>query len=372
MNNSKGYQKGTEGGATSVRLEGITKTFGSVVAVDGLTLEIESGEFLTLLGPSGSGKTTTLRIISGFEHPTEGEVLIGDTPVTYIPPHRREVGLVFQNYALFPHMTVFDNVAFALRMRRMSRKEIERRVAATLELVQLEGYGNRLPKQLSGGQQQRVAVARALVFNPSVLLLDEPLGALDKKLRESMQIELKQMHRKLTTTMIYVTHDQQEALVMSDRIAVMNEGRIEQLGSPVEIYENPANRFVADFIGLSNFLIGRVTAVAEGECAVETADGCMFRLPAVDGLALDESVIASLRPEKLFFITGTDIDASCSLFEGEVTESIYLGEATLYQVDIGARGKLEVKQQNREGMPTYRIGDRVRVGCRPGDINVVS
>jgi len=372
MNSRKGYQRGMGRRATGVRLEGISKMFGPVVAVDDITLEIECGEFLTLLGPSGSGKTTTLRIIAGFEDPTRGEVFIGDSPMTYVPPHKREVGLVFQNYALFPHMTVFDNVAYALRMRRMGRKEIERRVAATLELVQLEGYGSRLPKQLSGGQQQRVAVARALVFNPSVLLLDEPLGALDKKLRESMQIELKQMHRKLTTTMIYVTHDQQEALVMSDRIAVMNEGRIEQLGSSVEIYEAPANQFVADFIGLSNFLIGRVTAITEGECVVETADGCMFRLPEVDGLAPHESVIASLRPEKLFFITGPDIDASCSLFEGEIKESIYLGEATLYQVDIGARRRLEVKQQNREGMPTYRIGDRVRVGCKPGDINVVS
>src|SRR5262252_3250474 len=252
---ASGPSKGAE-----VRLEGLVKTFGATRAVDGVTLTAQAGEFLTLLGPSGSGKTTTLSCVAGFAVPTEGEVFIGGTPVTFEPPFKRNVGMVFQNYALFPHMTVAENLAFPLRMRKRPAVEIRERVAGALALVQLEGLGGRAPRQLSGGQQQRVALARALVFEPPVLLMDEPLGALDRKLRIEMQLELKHLHARLGVTVIYVTHDQEEALTLSDHIAVMNRGRIEQVGTPLDLYENPRTRFVAEFIGESNVVEGTVAA----------------------------------------------------------------------------------------------------------------
>src|SRR5215216_3040300 len=236
----------------------IEKRYGSVIAVDGVSLDIAPGEFLTLLGPSGSGKTTTLMMLAGFEIPTAGEIFVDEDPIASVPPYRRNIGMVFQNYALFPHMTVGENIAFPLQMRKMSRAEITRQTTAVLALVGLPRYEGRYTRQLSGGQQQRVAVARALVFNPRVLLMDEPLGALDKQLRESLQLELKRLHERLGVTIIYVTHDQGEALVMSDRIAVLHRGRIEQIGLPTELYERPATRFVAAFLGESNFLAGRV------------------------------------------------------------------------------------------------------------------
>src|SRR5437588_305445 len=241
-------------------LRGIRKAFGPVVALDGIDLDVKSGEFLTILGPSGSGKTTLLKIVAGFELPEEGAVLLGGEDMTFTAPAKRNVGMVFQNYALFPHMDVRGNIAFPLEVRRLPRAEIDRRVAATLALVDLDGYEGRFPRQLSGGQQQRVALARAIVFGPQLLLLDEPFGALDRKLRETMQLEVRRLQRRLGLTTIFITHDQEEALVLSDRIAVMNKGAIQQIATTTEIYERPANDFVADFVGESNIFRGTVTA----------------------------------------------------------------------------------------------------------------
>jgi len=291
--------------AAAIRLQSVTKIFdGHVVAVDDVTLDIEAGEFFALLGPSGCGKTTTLRMIAGFELPDTGRIHVGDKDITDLPVHRREMGMVFQSYALFPHRTVAENVAFGLRMREVPRAEIDKRVAAALSLVALTGLENRRPSQLSGGQQQRVALARALVVEPPVLLCDEPLGALDRKLRQQMQFELKELQKRLGVTLVFVTHDQEEALAMSDRIAVMNKGRIEQIGAPTEIYEKPRTRFVADFIGEINILEehGRPRAlrpekiklVAPGAARaagiVETANflggATLYRVRADDGRAL--------------------------------------------------------------------------------------
>jgi putative spermidine/putrescine transport system ATP-binding protein/spermidine/putrescine transport system ATP-binding protein len=237
-----------------VEVRSLAKHFGTVKAVDDISFAAEPGSFLTLLGPSGSGKTTTLNIIAGFESPTAGEVFLGSESITTIPTYKRNIGMVFQNYALFPHMTVAENIAYPLKMRRVSKSQIDQMVAEAMQMVQLEGFGDRAPKQLSGGQQQRVAIARALVFNPPLLLMDEPLGALDKKLREQMQIEIKRIQKQTGITVIYVTHDQEEALVMSDQIIILNKGRLQQIGSPTEIYDKPQNRFVADFIGETNLL----------------------------------------------------------------------------------------------------------------------
>ena len=254
-----------------------------MVAVDGVSLDIAPGEFVTLLGPSGSGKTTTLMMLAGFEIPTAGEIYVDEDPIASVPPYRRNIGMVFQNYALFPHMTVGENIAFPLQMRKMSRAEITRQTTAVLALVGLPGYEGRYPRQLSGGQQQRVAVARALVFNPRVLLMDEPLGALDKQLREHLQLEIKALHDQLGVTIIYVTHDQEEALVMSDRIAVMNDGRIEQCGLPTELYDEPSTRFVATFIGESNFIDGVVDRLDGTAACIEAPGLGELRAPAPRG-----------------------------------------------------------------------------------------
>jgi len=335
-----------------VRLEGIVKTFGSVRAVDGVTLTVRAGEFLTLLGPSGSGKTTTLACVAGFAVPTEGEILIQGRAVTFEPPFQRNVGMVFQHYALFPHMSVADNLAFPLRMRRRPAAEIRERVAWALALVQLGGLGGRAPRQLSGGQQQRVALARALVFEPPVLLMDEPLGALDKKLRAEMQLELKHLHARLGVTVIYVTHDQEEALTLSDRVAVMNHGRLEQLGTPLELYESPRTRFVAEFVGESNVIEGTVAAGAGGGLALLTAKGLRLPLRA-GGAAVGERLTLLVRPEKITLAAGGD-----ALLEGEVAEAIYLGEATRYVVRAGDE-TLVVKHQNTAAGGALAVGARV-------------
>jgi putative spermidine/putrescine transport system ATP-binding protein len=340
-----------------VRLEGIVKTFGPVRAVDGVTLTIRAGEFLTLLGPSGSGKTTTLACIAGFAVPSEGDVLIDGRPITFDPPFRRNVGMVFQNYALFPHMTVAENLAFPLRMRKVSGAEIRDRVAWALALVQLEGLGGRRPRQLSGGQQQRVALARALVFEPPVLLMDEPLGALDKKLRAEMQLELKRLHARLGITVVYVTHDQEEALTLSDRIAVMNHGRIEQVGEPLDLYESPRTRFVAVFIGESNLVEGTVAAAGPGLVLVTRAG---LRLPIRPGSARagDEATLF-LRPEKITIAAEGGVGDAV---EGEVAEAIYLGESTRYLVRATSGEVFTVKQQNLS--PAGALGMGTRVGLR--------
>jgi spermidine/putrescine transport system ATP-binding protein len=329
-----------------VELLDVTKVFeNGVVAVDRVSLQIYQGEFFSLLGPSGCGKTTTLRMIAGFEHPSAGEVLIEGRRMGHTPPFRRNVNTVFQNYALFPHMTVFDNVAFGLRMKRIPRDEIARRVREALHLVRLSGMEERYPRQLSGGQQQRVALARALVNRPRVLLLDEPLGALDLKLRKEMQLELKHLQMTVGITFIYVTHDQEEALTMSDRIAVMNAGRVLQVGTPMEIYERPASRFVADFIGESNFLRGTVQAASSAAATVVIADRFPVEVPADRQLTVGQQVTVAVRPEKVRLVP-IEAPGTNGLLRGRIEEVIYIGTDTFYVVRVSDDTTIRVRSQN--------------------------
>jgi len=323
-----------------VKLEGVTKRYGKVTAVDHLDLTVRDGEILTLLGPSGCGKTTTLRCIAGFIVPDEGRIFLGEEEVTRLPPEKRDIGFVFQNYALWPHMTVFQNLAFGLQLRRTPKEEIGKRVREVLSLVRLSGMEDRYPRQLSGGQQQRVALARALVLRPRVLLLDEPLSNLDAKLREEMRFEIRELQRQLGITAIYVTHDQAEALVLSDRIAVLNEGRLVQLGSPEEIYQRPANRFVAGFIGLSSFVEARVAAVEADAATLETEDGVRFRVPK-GGLAEGQTIVLAIRPEHVEILAAPS-EAHENVFQAEVLRAAYLGNS----VDCRLRlGKWELRTQ---------------------------
>jgi putative spermidine/putrescine transport system ATP-binding protein len=305
-------------------LEGVVKRFGDVVAVDGVDLDVREGEFFSMLGPSGSGKTTCLRMIAGFETPTAGRIALGGRDVTGLAPYEREVNTVFQDYALFPHMTVADNVGYGLMVRKVPRAERRRLVGDALEMVRLPEYGDRKPAQLSGGQRQRVALARALVMRPKVLLLDEPLGALDLKLRQAMQIELKEIQGEVRLTFIYVTHDQEEALTMSDRLAVFNRGRIEQVGSPADVYERPATGFVAGFVGVSNVLEGETAAAIAGDPHPFT-----------------------IRPEKIsMHELDAPVDGDSCTATGHVREVVYLGAATRYIVELDRGGSLVVMQQN--------------------------
>jgi len=358
-----------ENATGGVYLRSLTKRFGRVLAVDNLTLHVREGELLTLLGPSGSGKTTTLMLIAGFELPTSGEIFIRGKNILLVPPFKRNIGMVFQNYALFPHMTVFDNIAFPLQMRKIGKKDTEEKVSRVLELVKLPGFENRYPRQLSGGQQQRVALARALVYDPPLLLMDEPLGALDKKLREYMQIEIRNLQRELKITSIYVTHDQQEALTMSDRIAVFNEGRIQQVGTPDELYERPISRFVADFIGESNFIRGRISRL-DGESGVmATADGIDIPCPLLPGFQLHQEVELTIRPEKIKFA-----DTSEHLgvvLEGLVEERIYVGEIVRYRIKISENQTIDLKQQISHGVKPFNKGDRVCVGWSLEDSKIL-
>lgn len=343
-----------------VSLKNLGKRFNEVVAVDQVTLEVYTGEFLTLLGPSGSGKTTTLMMIAGFEFPTEGEIFVEGKDILDVPPSKRNIGMVFQNYALFPHMTVYENIAFPLKMRRFTRTEISKRVEAALEKVKLPGFERRYPKQLSGGQQQRIALARALVFDPPLLLMDEPLGALDKKLREYMQLEIKSLQRDLKITTIYVTHDQGEALTMSNRIAVFNEGRIEQVGTPEEVYDQPANKFVADFIGETNFLEGNVTHVAESGCRFRSLGGSEFLLITKKNLTIGEKILVALRPEKIVVLK--EKVQGFNHLEGFVEEVIYVGETRRYRVRLNDKESLYVKQQVDFVTQPARGSDKVIIG----------
>ena len=318
--------------SAAIRLEQVTKTFdGRVVAVDAVTLDIAAGEFFSLLGPSGCGKTTSLRMIAGFEHPDSGRVHVGGRDITDLPVHRRDMGMVFQSYALFPHRTVAENVAFGLRMREVPKPEIARRVQAALAQVALTGLENRRPSQLSGGQQQRVALARALVVEPPVLLCDEPLGALDRKLRQQMQFELKELQKRLGVTLVFVTHDQEEALAMSDRIAVMNKGRVEQVGSPTEIYERPRTRFVADFIGEINILE-------------------------------DKGAARALRPEKIRLM-----QPDGARLAGTVETANYLGGSTLLRVRAGDGRSLLVRETHSGERASRAPGDAVGLAWNDQD-----
>jgi putative spermidine/putrescine transport system ATP-binding protein len=352
----------------SVQLLELRKLYGGVVALDTLSLDVKQGEFITLLGPSGSGKTTTLMMIAGFEEPSAGEIRVAGEPLTNRPPHRRNIGVVFQSYALFPHMPVAANVAYPLRMRRVGRDEVQRRVAAALDLVQLGGYGERYPAQLSGGQQQRVALARALVFEPPLLLMDEPLGALDKKLREDLQFEIARVHREVGVTVIYVTHDQSEALTMSDRIAVMRGGRLEQYGTAEDLYERPATRFVAEFVGEATLLGAHVeSAGAAGAVLVLEAGGTRLATRRMD-LAPGARVTAVVRPEKARLVEGA---AGANVFAAVVKDAMYLGDMTKYWVATEGGATLMLKGQSRADALRSAKGDPVRVAIDARDVIVV-
>jgi spermidine/putrescine transport system ATP-binding protein len=329
----------------AVQLRGVSKHFGSVAAVEDVSLTIGDGEFFSLLGPSGCGKTTTLRLIAGFELPDRGEVFIGGKLQGETPPYKRPANTVFQNYALFPHMRVGENVAFGLQMRKVPREEIRRRVSEALEMVRLPGLEHRKPDQLSGGQQQRVALARALVNEPEVLLLDEPLGALDLKLRKEMQLELKNLQERVGITFVYVTHDQEEALTMSDRIAVMKGGRVLQVDAPHRIYERPVNRFVADFIGDTNFLVGVVKGAGRGTATV-AVDGELPLRIEVERIPLhEEEVTVAIRPEKISLHAQPPDDRAV---QGRVEEVVYFGTNTCYLVKLTERTTVTVRRQNEQ------------------------
>ena len=356
----------------AVVLEKVRKSFGSVTAVADVSFAIEPGEFITLLGPSGSGKTTTLMMIAGFDHPTEGEIYIDGTPIVGVPPYRRGIGMVFQNYALFPHLTVAENVGFALKQRGVGKPEIVRRVGETLDIVRLRGYEARYPRQLSGGQQQRVALARAIIFHPRVLLMDEPLSALDKQLREELQLEMKRLHQQLGITFIYVTHDQREALIMSDRIAVMNQGRIEQAGSPSDLYDRPATRFVAGFIGESNFLEGEVAGL-QGRDVAATVAGATVVAISRQPPAVGARVVLAIRPEKIGF---RDLSASApqtrlNTIKAVVREVAFVGEMHRYILEIAPGVTLVAKQQHRFQMKARAPGERVMIEWHVEDSLVV-
>lgn len=356
----------------AVELRDVVKQFitpegNQLSAVDHVSMQITNGEFFSMLGSSGCGKTTSLRMIAGFEWPTDGEVYIEGQPMGHKPPFQRKVNTVFQSYALFQHMNVFQNVAFGLEMEGATKNEIEKRVSRSLEMVQLTGMEKRRPKQLSGGQQQRVALARALVKTPDVLLLDEPLGALDLKLRKEMQLELKALQQQLGITFIYVTHDQEEALTMSDRIAVMSKGKVMQMGTPVEVYERPNNRFVAEFIGESNFFEGRIKSLSATEASVfiPALNMVLLGMPVSEGLVNGEEVFVSVRPEKIRIAEQLFNQNS---FSGRITHSVYIGSNTHVTVNVGDL-RLKIWEQNRisrlDPKSFYTVGQEVNLVLMP-------
>jgi spermidine/putrescine transport system ATP-binding protein len=361
--------------AVAVRLAKVVKRFGDVAAVDGIDIEIRDGEFFSLLGPSGCGKTTTLRMIGGFEQPTSGLIELQGQDVTWLPPYRRNVNTVFQNYALFPHLTIFENVAFGLRRKGIVDADVKTRVHDMLRLVELPGYEARRPNQISGGQAQRVALARALINRPAVLLLDEPLGALDLKLRKQMQVELKRIQQEVGITFIYVTHDQEEAMTMSDRIAVMNRGRYEQLGEPESLYERPTTRFVAGFLGVSNLLPGEVEGNDGTHAAVRLEDGTIVRAPR--GIVGDRSRVSiGVRPEKIrLHEAGSEPQAGHNHMAGVVRDASYLGVSTQYQVEAQGGARLTVYEQNVERATKAELwapGEAVQMTWSPDHTFVVA
>jgi putative spermidine/putrescine transport system ATP-binding protein len=346
-----------------ISIRDVSKTYGRTVALDQVSLEIASGEFITLLGPSGSGKTTLLMVLAGFIRPDAGETRFGDRDVTLVPPHKRDVGMVFQNYALFPHMSVAGNVAYPLKLRRLARAEIEERVRRALDMVQLSGLGERQVDQLSGGQKQRVALARAIIFEPRILLMDEPLSALDKKLREQMQIEVRHLHQRLGMTTVYVTHDQREALTMSDRIAVINHGRFRQVDTPQDLYERPDNRFIAEFIGESHFLPVQVRngGVYLGEQPLRLAEPPRHR-------AAEQFLV--IRPEKLQVVAPA-AGAGLNVFAGRVKEFVYQGESSLLYVVLAEGQEIAIRQPagSRQHLPPP--GGAITLALAPSDTIIV-
>jgi iron(III) transport system ATP-binding protein len=353
----------------NLRLINIVKTFGQTRAIDTLNLVVEDGELLTLLGPSGCGKTTTLRAVAGFVTPDSGDIFIGERRISTLAPEKRGIGLVFQNYALWPHMTVFQNLAFGLKLKKMTQPQIEEKVAEGLAIVKLAELSDRYPRQLSGGQQQRVALSRALVLEPDILLLDEPLSNLDALLREQMRFEIAQLHKQHGITTIYVTHDQTEAMVISDRIAVLNEGRLMQLGTPSDIYAKPANKFVAGFMGTTNFIRGKVLATAGDHTQVRTHDGLTL-YGRSDGLAKGQPVHVAVRPENIEFVserqdTGHNVDRN--MFDAKIARATYVGEVIDYQINLGdslirARGNIRGQKA---------VGEIVRIHLDPDQLVVL-
>jgi mannopine transport system ATP-binding protein len=362
------------GAAVSVRH--VTKSYGHVVAVSGVSLDMQPGEFVSLLGPSGSGKTTLLMMIAGFEMPNTGTIHVGDRDITHVAPNRRDIGMVFQRYALFPHMTVAENIAFPLRMRKGPKAEIAQKVDAALELVQLEGFGGRMPHQLSGGQQQRIAVARALVFEPSVLLMDEPLGALDKKLREQMQIEIKLIQQRLGVTVIYVTHDQEEALTMSDRVAVIAGGQLAQVGTPVELYQHPCTPFVAAFIGKMNFLRGEYLGSIDMQGFVRLPNETTIAGPkSLNGsavpLRVGEDVRIAIRPERISLANPGQ--GGPFAISGIVETAIFVGSFHVFLVRAGGSDDLlHVQIPAGSATTSFKQGDRVDLMAEPDAIRLFS
>jgi len=354
--------------AAAVSIRGITKRFGAVTALDAATFDIRKGEFFSLLGPSGCGKTTLLRIIGGFEAPTEGELLIGGRPALQDPPYRRRTNMIFQHGALFPHLTIAGNIAFGLEMKRKPAAEIARRVAEALEMVRLADYGDRLPDQLSGGQRQRIALARALVNDPEVLLLDEPLSALDLQLRLHMQEELRRLHRMTGRTFVFVTHDQGEAIAMSDRIAVMRGGQVLQIGSPKEIYERPAHRFVAEFMGHSNFYDGKVLRRDTDGAGLVQVGGQAITCRLPDGYGSGRDVILALRYERVEVVPAT---AEATGLEGTILSEDYFGPTLRRVVDLGAMGRILADMANNGREASLGTGARVRVRWAPDSLAVL-
>ncbi|MCG5242492.1 ABC transporter ATP-binding protein [Azospirillum doebereinerae] len=349
-----------------VRFVGVQKTYdGEHLVVKSLDLDIRKGEFLTLLGPSGSGKTTCLMMLAGFEVPTQGEIFLADRPIKNMPPHKRDIGMVFQNYALFPHLTIEENVAFPLSVRGVPKAELKDRVSKALQMIKLEHVANRHPGQLSGGQQQRVALARALVFNPALVLMDEPLGALDKRLREHMQLEIKRLHETMGITVVYVTHDQGEALTMSDRIAVFNDGVVQQIDRPDALYERPVNSFVANFIGESNVLSGTVQNIEQGYCQVALDGGGSVLALAVNVTAGGRTSL-SVRPERVAIATADDVDPAFNRLPATLKDLIYLGDHTLAVLATPGNDEFMVKLP-AGAYAGLSQGQDVTIAFRPDD-----
>ena len=353
-------------GEAKVRLDGVSRHFGGVVALDAIDLEVIGGEFLTLLGPSGSGKTTLLNLIAGMVAPTTGRIWIDGTDVTSVPPSKRGLGMVFQNYALMPHMTIFENVAFPLRVRKLPRAEIERRVGDVLALVRLPDVARRKPNELSGGQQQRIAIARCLVYSPAIILMDEPLGALDKKLREEMQLELKQLHAKLGITALYVTHDQEEALTMSDRIVLLNGGRIEQMGTPNELYFQPRSVFAAEFLGDSNILAGKVRGM-DPTVSVETDSGHEIVCRSSPAVSDGEAVKVMVRPENVAMLADGAASELANQLPAQAMDSIFFGGVVKCYAQLADGTTMVGQELTRAGRRMPRRGERVTVAWAAED-----
>ena len=347
-----------------VKFEKVDKSYdGEVLVVKNLNLDIAKGEFLTMLGPSGSGKTTCLMMLAGFETPTNGEIYLDGDPISNIPPNKRGIGMVFQNYALFPHMTVRENLMFPLEVRKVEKNEIEKKVKRALDMVELGQFSNRMPLQLSGGQQQRVALARALVFEPRLVLMDEPLGALDKNLREQMQYEIKHIHENIGITVVYVTHDQSEALTMSNRIAVFNDGKVQQLSSPDELYEKPVNSFVAEFIGENNTFAGEVSDISGGKCKVKVANTEILANPiSVKGKG--EKTKISLRPERALINPSDKMD---NIHSGKIEEVIYHGDHTRVRINLLGNNEFILKVPNSSANMDIKLGKDIKIGWNSED-----